>query len=192
MRLHLLGPSGSGTTTLGRALSVRLGVPLLDADDYFWMPTDPPFSAKRPAAERSVLLGRDARADGDWIVSGSMMGWGDFLIPCLELAIYLWKPAAIRRERLERRERERFGSRIDLGGPLRRQFETFIAWAMDYDSGGEGMRSRLSEEAWMARLACPVLRLEGEMGVEECVERVLDALRAGGLRGLSRGRNSAR
>ena len=33
-RLHTLGASGSGTTTLGRALAERLQCPHFDTDDY--------------------------------------------------------------------------------------------------------------------------------------------------------------
>src|SRR5438128_874343 len=43
-RLHILGASGSGTTTLGRALAEGLQCPHFDTDDYFWLPTDPPFT----------------------------------------------------------------------------------------------------------------------------------------------------
>lgn len=56
MRIHIFGASGSGTTTLGRELSSRLGIVHLDTDDYYWFPTDPPFTAKRPIAERIELL----------------------------------------------------------------------------------------------------------------------------------------
>ena len=41
-RIHILGASGSGTTTLGRALAARLQCPHFDTDDCFWLPTDPP------------------------------------------------------------------------------------------------------------------------------------------------------
>jgi adenylate kinase family enzyme len=43
-RIHILGASGSGTTTLGAALADRLGHPHVDADSLFWLPTDPPFT----------------------------------------------------------------------------------------------------------------------------------------------------
>ncbi len=56
MKIHLLGPSGSGTSTLGKALGDRLGRPWFDSDDFFWIPTDPPFTTKRPADERGRLL----------------------------------------------------------------------------------------------------------------------------------------
>jgi len=36
-RIHILGASGSGTTTLGRALAERLQCPHFDTDDYFWL-----------------------------------------------------------------------------------------------------------------------------------------------------------
>jgi hypothetical protein len=42
-RIHIFGASGSGTTTLGAAIADRYGYAHLDVDQYFWMPTDPPF-----------------------------------------------------------------------------------------------------------------------------------------------------
>jgi adenylate kinase family enzyme len=34
-RVHILGASGSGTTTLGMALSARFGYAQLDTDDFY-------------------------------------------------------------------------------------------------------------------------------------------------------------
>jgi hypothetical protein len=42
--VHIFGASGAGTSTLGRALGERLALAHLDTDDFFWMPTDPPFT----------------------------------------------------------------------------------------------------------------------------------------------------
>jgi adenylate kinase family enzyme len=47
-RLLITGASGCGTTTLGRAVADRWGVPHADVDDYFWRPTSPPFVQKAP------------------------------------------------------------------------------------------------------------------------------------------------
>ena len=55
-RIHLMGASGSGVTTLGRAVSDRLALPHHDTDDYFWLPTAPPYQTSRPAADRLRLM----------------------------------------------------------------------------------------------------------------------------------------
>ncbi|HXB95598.1 MAG TPA: hypothetical protein VNU70_10580 [Puia sp.] len=66
MTLHLFGASGSGVTTLGHALSDRLGLPYFDADDFFWLPGDPPFTIKRPrdARNTSIRTALDAHPSG--------------------------------------------------------------------------------------------------------------------------------
>lgn len=46
--IHIYGASGSGTSTLGRYLAEQFQYAFLDSDDYFWLPTDPKFTTKRP------------------------------------------------------------------------------------------------------------------------------------------------
>jgi adenylate kinase family enzyme len=46
MKIYITGPSGLGTTTLGRTLSHRLNIFHGDSDDFFWLQTDPPFTKK--------------------------------------------------------------------------------------------------------------------------------------------------
>jgi adenylate kinase family enzyme len=41
-RIHIFGASGSGTSTFGRALAAELSIRFFDADDYYWLDTDPP------------------------------------------------------------------------------------------------------------------------------------------------------
>lgn len=170
MHLHLLGPSGSGTSTLGRLLALAYDIPFFDTDDFFWEPTDPPFTTPRPRPERiSLLAGTLARED-DWVLAGSMLSWGDFLKPDIDLAIYLYVPPEERERRLRAREQQRFGARIDAGGDMHRNHQEFLAWALGYDTGGPDSRSRLSETTWLASLACPVLRLEDPMTPEAALE----------------------
>lgn len=75
-------------------------------------------------------------------------------------------PAAVRLERLRRREIERHCAAS----------EEFLAWAAAYDDGGPEIRSRALHEAWLSRLPCPVLRLDGALTTEERVVRTLAAL----------------
>lgn len=50
--IHIFGPSGSGTTSLGRQMALNWGFRQLDSDDFYWLPTDPPFTSKRPPEQR--------------------------------------------------------------------------------------------------------------------------------------------
>ena len=79
-RLHVTGASGSGTTTLARALADTWAVPHADADDYFWLPTDPPYVDKRPEVDRLALMEQVFLPREGWVLSGSMLGWGDDVV----------------------------------------------------------------------------------------------------------------
>jgi adenylate kinase family enzyme len=166
-RIHILGASGSGTTTLGRALAARLQYPHFDTDDYFWLPTDPPFTHQRERTERQRLLMDDLTAHDAWVLSGSLCGWGDVTIPLFELVVFLAIPQDIRMERLHRREHARFGERILPGGDMYEVSQAFLAWAASYDEGGLDIRSRRRHDQWLSTLPCPMLCFEGEYSIEE-------------------------
>jgi adenylate kinase family enzyme len=175
-RVHLLGASGSGTTTLGRAIARHLACPHFDTDQYFWVPTDPPFEHIRPVDERHALLGPDL-ATAAWVLSGSLCGWGDIYIPRFDLVVFCAVPDEIRLARLVARERERYGdATIAPGGRLHAKHEAFIAWAASYERGAPAQRSRAMHEAWLAKLACPVVRLEDAADVETRLKAVIARL----------------
>jgi adenylate kinase family enzyme len=172
-RVHLVGASGSGTTTLGRALAPRLAVPVFDSDDAFWEPTDPPFRTPRPPPDRLAWLQERLRDDDGWVVSGSLCGWGDDLRGRFT---FLTLPAAIRMARLAAREVERYGDRIRPGGDIAEGSTAFLAWAAAYDTAGMEQRSRVLHDAWLATLTCPVLHLDGDLTVEGRADRVAAAV----------------
>jgi adenylate kinase family enzyme len=165
-RIHIVGASGSGTTTLGAAIAARHGHRHLDTDDFYWMPTDPPYRVTRPPAERLARLRQTFCAAAAWVLSGSLCGWGDPLIPEFELVVFLVVPTPMRLTRLAARERMRYGQRaIAPGAELHDAHVAFLDWAGRYDEGGLDMRSRALHETWLAGLPCPVLRLEGDRPV---------------------------
>jgi adenylate kinase family enzyme len=165
--IHILGASGSGTTTLGRALAERLNYPHFDTDDYFWVPTDPPFTTQRERTARQHLLMNDLLAREQWVLSGSLCGWGDVAIPLFELVVFLGIPHDLRMARLRRREYERFGERIMPGGDMYEQSQAFLPWAASYDEGGVDIRSRRLHEQWLGTLPCLIVCFEGEYSIEE-------------------------
>ncbi|MCI8553712.1 MAG: shikimate kinase, partial [Clostridiales bacterium] len=106
------------------------------------------------------------------VLSGSLVGWGDELIPLFSLAVRLVTETSVRLERLKKREKERFGSRIEAGGDRHRAHLEFIAWAARYDDGGLDMRSRARHDEWQKQLPCKQLVLNGELPLAENLKRM--------------------
>jgi len=175
-RVHITGASGSGTTTLGRALAGRWACQHFDTDDFLWLPSDPPYRMVRPRAER-LALAQTALADRDrWTLSGSLSGWGDPLIPLFDLVVFLTVPTEERLARLVRRETQRFGAAVAPGGAMHDSHVEFLIWAGSYDDGDASQRSRALHEAWLAALPCPVLRLDGRGALSGLVGAVESAI----------------
>jgi adenylate kinase family enzyme len=114
-RIYISGASGAGVSTLGAGLAAKLQVPHFDVDNYYWYPTEPPFEQSRPPAERVNLLNQSL-TDGQWILSGSLDGWGDEVIQGADLVVFIDTPTSLRIERLKARESLRYGERILPGG----------------------------------------------------------------------------
>ena len=173
-RVLVMGASGSGTTTLGRALATRWAVSHADGDDYFWQPTTPPYVEQRPVDERlrlmrEMFLPRDA-----WVLSGSVMGWGDPLVALLDAVVFCSLSHEVRLERLQAREVVRYGSRIEPGGDRAEAFATFLTWATGYEDPAFDGRNRAVHEEWLATLDVPVLRVDTARATDELVGALVD------------------
>lgn len=166
MHIHLFGASGSGVTTLGKALAAQLQIPYFDADDYYWEPTNPPFQIRVEAITRNNRLVADLNKTPDWILGGSLDSWADFLKHEFDAVVYLWIPKTVRAIRLINREKERYGE------TLSQQRHDFIDWALAYDDSNRQGRNRKRHEQWIPTLPCPVLRIEEAIEVEEKVKMV--------------------
>lgn len=192
-RIHIVGASGSGTTSLASALAERHGHRHLDTDDFYWLPTDPPYQQTRPREVRLRLLKSALAQSSSWVLSGSLCGWGDPLIPEFDLVVFLVVPTAVRMARLRARETARYGdTAIAPGGALHDAHVEFLNWAGRYDAGGAEMRSRVLHEAWLSTLPGAVLRLDGDRSVAEQVTRIEAAIERGLLTSRCSGGPSAR
>jgi adenylate kinase family enzyme len=175
-RIHILGASGSGTTTLGAELAVRLGLSHVDADALFWIPTDPPFTTRRPEDDRRALLLQRLPITAHWVFSGSALKWATPLEPSYDLIVFLRLDPAIRMERLRQREIARYGTRIEAGGDMSRASIEFLEWAASYDTAGPEQRSLAAHEAWLNSQAAPVLQLDSSASVRNLVAAVMAEL----------------
>ena len=165
-----MGASGSGTTTLARAMANHWSVPHADADDYFWVPTDPPYVEKRPEDERVALM-RDVFVPREaWVLSGSMMGWGEAVVDECDAIVFLTLDPEERMRRLDAREvHRRAGRTFDQDA-----WTEFLDWARGYDDPEFEGRSRVAHEAWLAERDQPVLRLDSAASREDLLATVLD------------------
>ena len=166
MRILITGASGAGTTTLGRALAARLGFAFFDVDEYYWLPSDPPFRHKREPARRLALLLADLAEVKSAVLAGSVVNWGAELEDSFSAIVFLTLPASIRVARLREREVARYGH-VD---------NDFLEWAAQYDDGGRAGRSLAIHERWLSQRSCPVIRIDGDWSVQERVTRCLAAL----------------
>jgi hypothetical protein len=91
------------------------------------------------------------------------------------MIVFLAVPTPVRLARLARREAARHGPEaIAPGGSLHQAHEEFLDWAARYDTGGPEMRSRAMHDAWLVGVACPVVRLEGDLTADEQI-RLIEA-----------------
>ena len=168
MKVLSIGASGSGTTTLGKSFAELCGLPFFDADDYYWLPTDPPYRLKRDRLQRlSMLVDALKECQHGAVVAGSVVDWGAEIEDSFAMIVFLIVPADIRLQRLRRRELARFGE-VNTN---------FLEWAAQYDEGRMPGRSFAIHERWLAQRSSKVLRIQGDVSVEDSVQRVISFAR---------------
>lgn len=174
-RIHVFGPSGSGTTTISKLLCERLGYTHFDSDSYFWLPTEDPFTVKRPREACLNLMKNDLSTTEPWVLSGSVTGWGEELTPFFDLVIFVYVRAELRLERLRKREYERYGDDILSGGDRYEASQAFLEWASSYEAGTMTGRSLIQHEKWLEGLNCSILRIENDL-LDVSVDTILAAI----------------
>lgn len=177
-RIHITGASGSGVSTLARDLATRLSSQMFDTDDFYWLPTDPPFHEKRPIPDRLRLMDEVFLPRRDWILAGSLHSWGAPVMDRVTHVIFVTLDSAQRVARLRARERQRLGDRIRPGGDLEHEFRGFLDWAASYDDPDGPGRSRASHEAWLSTLQQPVIRLTSDRATTALADQAVAALDA--------------
>ncbi|KPW38127.1 hypothetical protein ALO66_100931 [Pseudomonas coronafaciens pv. atropurpurea] len=175
LRTYITGASCAGVTTLGHTLASLLSLRHLDVDDFYWLPTDPPFTTKRAPSERVALI-QQSQEDDNWVLTGSCMGWGDALINNADVIVFVATPTAVRLERLAAREKKRFGDRIAPGGDMHEIHLAFREWASKYDDPTFSGRNRAWHEAWLSRQTVPIVRVDGLSSAEKMAADVIQAL----------------
>jgi len=90
MKVHVIGPSGAGKTTLACELGKRLGLPVYQLDDIAF--TDTHWTI-RPLPDKMKAVGDILREPG-WVVEGGHVGWTVPLLNAADVIIWLEIPLA--------------------------------------------------------------------------------------------------
>lgn len=163
--LVIAGPNGSGQTALGRCLARPLSCAHLDAEDFAFLPSDAPYSRPRPREETRALLLEAMRQHPRFILTAVSGDFGPEADGLYAGALWLDAPLALRLARVRQRSLQQLGQRAVPGGDLCGQEEAFLRFVAS--------RSMDAADAWLRRLRCPVLRLDGTLPVEETATTVL-------------------
>ncbi|MCU0445065.1 MAG: AAA family ATPase [Microscillaceae bacterium] len=173
MKILIFGASGSGTTTLGKEMAKITGFVHLDADDYYWKPTEPPFTEKVSFDERNEKIKNDFLSNENVIISGSMVSWGKEWETSFDLAVFIHLDNEIRMERLKKREFERYGGELQINKAIQLNHQAFMEWASQYENPDFEGRSLKVHNDWIKKLHCKVLRMDGELELNDKVAKLI-------------------
>ena len=184
-RVLILGPSGSGTSTLARQIGERLDLPVIHLDATNWNPG-------WVQTERAHFRERVAEAvRGDvWVMDGNDTSDLDLRLPRAEAVIWLDLPRYVYFPRALWRSIKNYGNaRDDVGPgcPERLDLSFFRDWVWTYPT-----RSRTRHAEIMANLPATVrgivLRSPGEVATfTNGLHQRLASFAARGVRARSRG-----
>ena len=175
MRVIISGGPGSGCTSTAKILGKKLGVLVFDSDTFFFKPTNPPYQEQHSPEERRQLLSAALDQSEDWIISGSIAAW-DLDLPIIDFGVFMDTPKDERLRRLELRERERFGSRVDAGGDMHIENRDFMEWASAYeDRLGRG-RNRCMDRDFLIQRCRNFVEIGDTQSLDETAARIRDFL----------------
>jgi adenylate kinase family enzyme len=108
----VIGTTGSGKTTVSRALAEQLAVPHVELDALFWNPG----WRETPAEEFKERVATALDADG-WVADGNYRGrLGTFVLDQADLVVWLDLPLRTTLRRVLRRTVRRLRTREELWG----------------------------------------------------------------------------
>ncbi|BFO66750.1 AAA family ATPase [Chryseobacterium sp. KCF3-3] len=182
MRIHIFGASGSGVTTLGKALSGELNIEYFDSDDFFWLTTQHPFTERQNPEIRNTSVSEKLHTTENWIFGGSIIHWGENVFPEFDLIIFLYLPSELRMERLRKREYERYGDELITHLERAKKYQEFMDWAKDYDHNtGIANRTLKAHLEWLSDIDTPLIELSGDYELSQKMEIILDRIKQGNL-----------
>jgi len=126
-KVHIIGPAGSGKTTISSHLAEHYAIPHLNLDDIAWDKHARPYSKKAAPQIRDAELKRFMK-NSAYIIEGSYYKWGFESWKNADIILFLTPPFYVTLFRLVRRYiKRRLGLEKAHHGTLK-QFVGMICW----------------------------------------------------------------
>lgn len=170
--INIFGSSGSGSTTLAKAISEVYKFHHIDVDDALWEKSDPPFTYRRCDIEARNYILKELEKGLNSVISGSLVGFGDDIKAQVDLFVFINLDIDTRLARIQKREVNRFGSRVLEGGDLYQKHLDFLEWVSNYETNPEYVRSRKQHLLWLEDVTVPVIKITEELSIDECLRIV--------------------
>lgn len=170
MGILICGLNGSGKSTLGRALADRIGYAFIDNEDLYFPKTDSLYNYANPRSkEEAIQLLEERIRDNPQFVFAAVKGdYGDKLLSALDCIVLMIVPKKVRSQRVRERSFSKFCERMMPGGDL---FDKENNWFTVVDNRPEDYVLK-----WIETTACPVIRVDGTLPVEENIKYLISAL----------------
>ena len=166
--IAICGTNGCGKTTLGRTLSKELGFRHMDIEEYYFDNGVRPYSDSRPRDEVVNLIQRDIHKYNKFIISAVNCNFGEEINSFYRLVVYMYTPLDVRMERIKSRSYQQFGKRMQIGGDLYEQEQSFFEFVWN-----ESERKTKETVAWINTLSIPVLQIDGTKPIKEIVKEII-------------------
>ncbi len=172
MIIHVMGASGSGTTSLGEYLADKLDFEVIESDFYKWEQTIPEFQVMRDIEESNRLLMQKIKSSSNLIISGSLHS-NPITFQYIDLIIYLKCPTKVRMERILKRDRELGRNSLECDGEVKENFLGFLYLARNYNHLGVDKRSKRSQKVVIKESHAPVIYVNTNKEIYKLHENIL-------------------
>ncbi len=168
--IQICGLNGCGKSTLGKALSEKLGFHFIDNENLFFSRNyaNEPYTTPRSREEVYRLLMNEVSEYPDFVFAAVKGDYGKEIISMYNYVVVIEVPKEIRLLRVRNRSFQKFGNRMLMGGDLHKQEEDFFRLVES--------RKDNYVESWLHMLKCPIIRVDGTKSVDENIGHIIEQI----------------
>ena len=164
------GLNGSGKSTFGKALAIKLGYHLIDMENLIFPKTDPDdiFASPCSKEEGKRRLLEEIKSHDRFVFVAVKGDYGEEIQSSYEWVVVLEVPREVRLQRVRDCAFQKFGKRMMPGGDLYEREEAFFKMVCS--------RKEDYVTEWVKTLDCPVLYVDGTLPISEMISYISEKM----------------